>query len=95
MANDIRSILNTQMANGGKSPRPKPQAERVDELASRLVSTYANPQSRRWYCGVIYKFGIDRVEIWLSCSKEARVPGALFTHYVNEAGGYRKNDAGS
>lgn len=80
------------MPNGGNNPEPKPKAAQVDELADRIVKAFNNPSARRWYCGVIYKYGPGRVEDWLgrATSGEAHTPAALFTHYVNEAGGYRK-----
>lgn len=63
--------------------------EFVDQLADELVIEFNNPEFRRWYCGVINKYGRSRVLEWRRRANEGKHPGRLFTSYVNQAGGYR------
>lgn len=65
--------------------------EQVDELADELVAEYGNPTFRKWYCGVIKKFGVPKVHEWRRRASEGDHPGRLFTTYVNQAGGYRSS----
>lgn len=94
MTSDIKSILNSQLANtnsGSKSIRRIP-VEQVDELADSLVAEYRNTDWRGWYCGVINKYGVGRVQEWRRRASEGDNPGRLFSTYVNQAGGYRRGD---
>lgn len=68
----------------------RPPIEQVDKLADELVAEYNNSDYRAWYCGVINTHGITRVIEWRGRAKEGNLPGKLFTHYVNQAGGYKK-----
>jgi hypothetical protein len=92
MGNDIKSILYSQLPDdsSGKEPIKQPPIEQVDELADKLVLAYKNPDYRRWYCGVINKFGVSKVLEWHRRSLEGKLPGRLFTVYVIQAGGYRR-----
>ena len=71
---------------------PKPRIAQVDDIANELVKEYNNPDYRKWYCGVIKKFGVARVNEWQDRAKSGKYPGRLFTSYVNEAGGYRSGE---
>jgi hypothetical protein len=79
------------VVNSGKMPVKQPPIAQVDELADALVAEYANPDYRAWYCGVINKFGVEKVHEWHRRASEGKRPGRLFTTYVNQAGGYRKS----
>jgi hypothetical protein len=57
----------------------------VDSLADLLVEAYDNSQYRRWYCKIIYEFGIPQVQEWFRRAKEGKEPAKLFTAYVNQA----------
>lgn len=59
--------------------------EEVDNLADKLAADFDNPLWRKWYCGVINEFGVERVEYWYARSMSANAPGRLFSHYVKQA----------
>jgi len=83
-----------QLPNGGKDTSIKqPPIGQVDEMADKLVTDFDNPGYRRWYCGVINKFGVAKVYEWHRRAQEGNNPGKLFTTYVNQAGGYRRGDS--
>jgi hypothetical protein len=83
-----------QLPNGGNDTHIKqPPIGQVDELADKLVADYDNPSYRRWYCGVINKFGVSKVYEWHRRAQEGDAPGKLFTAYVNQAGGYRRSES--
>lgn len=81
------------VSSGNKLPSKQPPIGQVDELADKLVADYDNPGYRRWYCGVINKFGIAKVYEWQRRAQEGDNPGKLFTAYVNQAGGYRRSNS--
>lgn len=60
----------------------------VDRIADSLVREYDNPQWRKWYCGVIYEFGLSKIEEWRIKAKEGKSPSKLFSLYVSEARKY-------
>ena len=95
MISDINSILNNQLINdnrfSSKDNHKKISLAQVDALADELVNEYDNPEFRSWYCGVINKFGLSKVHEWMSRAKSGQYPGRLFTTYVNQAGGYKKD----
>jgi hypothetical protein len=59
--------------------------ELVDLVADGLVRMYENPDYRKWYCGVVYEFGLTKVNDWIKHAKDGNEPGKLFTRYVNGA----------
>ncbi len=65
----------------------------VDKLADELVKEFNNPEFRSWYCGVINRFGISKILEWQNRSRTGKNPGRLFTTYVNQAGGYKKDSS--
>jgi hypothetical protein len=81
-----------QLPNEAKEPIKQLPIAQVDELADKLVADYNNPGYRKWYCGVIKKFGYAKVFEWHRRAQEGDTPGKLFTAYVNQAGGYRRGD---
>lgn len=94
MTSDIKSILNTHLTNtnSGSTSKGKIPVAQVDELADSLVSEYQNPKWRQWYCGVINKFGVEKVMEWRRRAAEGKSPGRLFSVYVNQSGGYKQGD---
>ena len=78
---------NYQMPNGNSYIPPIKQLPigQVDELADSLAAEYHNPDFRRWYCGVIYQFGVPKVEEWRGRAREAREPAKIFSKYVADA----------
>lgn len=92
MSTGIKSILNHQLTidNSCKEPIKQPPINAVDRIADSLVKEYANPGFRRWYCGIIYEFGIQQVFEWQSRAKEGKEPAKLFSAYVKEARIYKK-----
>ena len=77
-------------ANRNTEPvkRDKPSIAVVDSVADSLVKEYGNPQYRRWYCGIIYEFGLDKVEEWRKRASEGNTPARLFSSYVKQARTY-------
>lgn len=63
----------------------KPRLEEVDTLAEELATEYNNHNFLKWYCSLIYDFGIDRVKRWQAKSKSADSPGLVFASYVKQA----------
>jgi hypothetical protein len=61
--------------------------EQVDDLADELVEEYSNPDYRKWYCGIIYEFGVERVKKWRHRASTGNSPGSLFSTYVTQARG--------
>lgn len=78
----------------GNSDKPSTKHElpiaAVDKLAEELVVEYANSDFRRWYCGVIYDFGISQVLEWRRRASEGDEPAKLFSKYVRDARMYRQ-----
>lgn len=91
MANDIKSILSSQLPIGNSTRKPIKQLpiEAVDTLADELVAEYVNPQFRQWYCGVIYQFGYAQITEWRKRALEGRDPARLFSKYVKDARTFR------
>lgn len=94
---EISNIIKYHKSYGDLHEKKNPvkrsvRHEDVDRLADELSNEYANPHSRGWYCGVIYKFGVSKVLEWQKRASTGNQPGRLFTSYVNQAGGYRRGD---
>lgn len=68
-------------------PGRKLPLEVVDTFADAFVAYFENPDYRKWYCGVIYEFGLKKVNEWFEKSRTGEYPGKLFTKYVNSARG--------
>ena len=47
-----------------------------------LAYAFDNLKFHRWYCGVIYEFGIDVVEAWREKALAGETPGRLFSALV-------------
>jgi hypothetical protein len=62
----------------------------VDELTNELINEYNNERFKRWYCGVIYEFGVSQVLEWRGRAHEGKEPSKLFSKYVIDARTYRK-----
>ncbi len=59
--------------------------EVVDELANELALEYDNEGYRRWYCGIIYEFGLATIHEWRIRAAEGNQPAKLFSKYVKDA----------
>lgn len=97
MTSDIKSILNNQLpvVNSVNTSTKQIPIAQVDDLADELVTEYANPDYRRWYCGVINKYGVRKVMEWHRRASEGNTPARLFSKYVSEAGGYHRTKDGA
>ena len=91
--NDIKSILNNHLPivdkNLGQSKKLPILA--VDKVADELVDEYKNIKYRRWYCGVIYEFGFEKVEEWRCRAREGNEPAKLFSKYVKDSRAFRSS----
>jgi len=78
---------NTELPNESRDTdwRELLSLEQVDQLADDLVRDFANPDFRRWYCGVVYDFGPERVHRWKQVAMEGKEPAKLFSKYVSDA----------
>lgn len=78
-------------ANSASTERSKPNKPPlavVDSVVDGLVKEYDNPKFRQWYCGVVYEFGLDKVEEWRKRACEGNSPAKLFSSYVKQARTY-------
>lgn len=85
------NLLNNYQLPVGKSNKINNHElpiEQVDEIADSLCAEYTNPSYRRWYCGVVYDFGVSKVEEWKKRAKEGKEPAKLFSKYVRDARRY-------
>lgn len=57
----------------------------VDRLADELVAQFNNPEYRRWYCKLIYKFGYQTVMDWKGRVSDANNPATLFSKIASQA----------
>ena len=95
MTSDINSILknhlpiDSRLSKVETEKHDKPALAIVDSVADGLVKEYDNPEFRRWYCSVIYKFGLDKVEEWRRRASEGKNPARLFSTYVKQAEKYK------
>lgn len=90
MTTDIKDLLpELPDDNSGKSNRYQPSIEAVDRIADGLVTEYRNPQFRRWYCGVVYQFGPQKVLEWQGRARDGSSPAKLFSKYVKDAQSFR------
>ena len=96
MTTDIKSILSSQLPidNSGKTSIKQPSIGSVDKLSDELVAEYDNPRFRRWYCGVVYEFGIPKVLEWRRRATEGKYTALLFSTYVKEARTFRASKGG-
>ncbi len=91
MRTEYQEQLTNDIADNMDTPGRELPLELVDALADGLVRRYQNPEYRKWYCGVIYEFGISRINVWLEKASTGDEPGKLFTRYVNSARKLPKN----
>lgn len=56
----------------------------VEKLAQELCNEYGNARFFRWYCGVIYEFGVTTTEDLRARVQDATYPGKLFSKIVKE-----------
>lgn len=91
MPTDIQSILSSQLPIDSSSNTSIKQLSIgvVDKLADELVTEYDNQRFRRWYCGVVYQFGLPKVMEWRRRASEGKQPAKLFSHYVAQARLYK------
>jgi hypothetical protein len=95
MTSDIKSIISNHLpidVKGDKAEhvvKRRPEMVIVDSLVDELVKEYDNPGFRRWYCGVIYEFGLDRVGEWRRRASDGKTPARLFSAYVKQAYKYK------
>lgn len=95
MSPDIKTILSNQLpigtrVNESESVKPnRPALAIVDSVVDGLVKEYDNPEFRRWYCSVVYEFGLDKVEEWRRRASEGKTPARLFSTYVKQAQKYK------
>lgn len=80
-----------QMRNDSSELNRKPTIEQVDKLAAELCQEFNNHSYFKWYCTAIWKLGIDRISEIRGRVSDAKMPGHLFTKYVNEE--LKKRDA--
>lgn len=66
-------------------------SEQVEELANKLCSDFGNPKYFRWYCSVIYEFGIPYVEQLQARVSDAQYPGKLFSKLVLDRRNKQRN----
>lgn len=59
-------------------------SDQVEELANKLSADFGNPKYFRWYCSVIYEFGIPYVEQLQARVSDAKYPGKLFSKIVHD-----------
>lgn len=87
MINDQKLLYNPQLRTDSSRGflNKKLPIGVVDEIADRLVTEYGNRQFRRWYCGVVYQFGPNKVYEWQARAKEGKDPARLFSKYVKDA----------
>lgn len=91
MATDIKSIIDSHLPidSSGKTTYKQLSVEVVDKFADELATTYNNIAFRRWYCGVIYEFGVAKVKEWQQRAKEGKQPARLFSKYVQDGRKYK------
>jgi len=86
----IGEILNNKQLPKGNRDKVSNRIpiDSVDVLADELVSEYANPEYRKWYCKVIYKYGLAQTQEWRRRASEGKEPARLFSKYVKDAQTY-------
>lgn len=92
MVNGIGEILsNKQLPKDSRDKAKGTQIpiSTVDALADELVGEYANPVYRKWYCKVIYRYGLAQVNEWRRRATEGKDPARLFSKYVKDAETFR------
>jgi hypothetical protein len=78
-AKNMSKIGNENWQLGKKTP-----IARVDELADSLAKEFTNQDYRMWYVVAIYDLGEQRILEIRARVSDAKFPGKLFTHYVNQ-----------
>jgi hypothetical protein len=78
---------NNQLPHGNSTSSDRKQLpiEVVDELACELAREYRNDVFLKWYCGIIYQFGLATVHEWRTRAAEGNEPAKLFSKYVRDA----------
>lgn len=66
-------------------------SEQVEELANKLSNDFGNPKYFRWYCSVIYEFGIPYTEQLRARVSDAQYPGKLFSKLIQDRRRVRNN----
>lgn len=56
----------------------------VDEYVSGLIKEYGSPEYRRWYCVLVYEFGIQTIDDLRGRCRDARTPARLFARLAKE-----------
>lgn len=59
-------------------------SEQVEELANKLCVDFGNPKYFRWYCSVIYEFGVPYIEQLCARVSDAKYPGRLFSKLIQD-----------
>lgn len=59
-------------------------SDQVEEVANKLCSDFGNPKYFKWYCSVIYEFGIPYTEQLSARVGDAKYPGRLFSKLVKD-----------
>lgn len=70
----------------------KPASHEVDDLAHDLSAKFNNTQFLRWYCGVIYDFGVSRTKELAGRTDGVNYPGKLFSTLVSDERSIRKKN---
>ena len=85
----MEPIVKSQLPNGNRRDKHNKQLPitAVDKLADELVLEYQNPDFKRWYCSLIYKYGPSKVDEWRVRASEGNEPAKLFSKYAKD---YRK-----
>ena len=93
MVDSLNSILKSHspIVLEEVSQQVKPLISVVDAIADELVAEYSNPDYRRWYCGVINRYGLAKVDEWRRRASEGKEPAKLFSLYVKQAQYLRAN----
>ena len=73
-----------ETANDNNQSVRKCTMKEVDSLAAELCVQFSNHKYFRWYCSIIWKLGIDRIQELRGRVKDAKLPSRLFTMYANE-----------
>lgn len=73
----------------------RPPLVYVDYLADELVKEYGTPDYRKWYCALIYRYGLAQVEEWRKRAEKANAPVRVFSKYAAQAKNTKKRYQGN
>jgi hypothetical protein len=73
--------------------RDKPEKEVVDLLAEQISDSFGTDKYRKWYCKLIYEFGVDQIHEWLDKASYYRNPEKVFAVLGWQALERKKNEA--